>query len=390
MWLKYIIPRKVNPEIKNEQLRILSSQKRSVLLASILVAALSVWIFWDAADHQSLLIWQSVVTGLALIRIALSCLVIKDSTPQKIVGIHLIATFITGVCWGSLAFFFDPAWQAHYQVALFIIFLGIIYASFVSNISVFAAFTAYMIPVISCLIFVLLQQGEEGYFKISLLVFSFSVVMYEAALRYHNHFVNFLEMRLINQKLTDELLKSSQEFKVMADTDSLTKIANRRTLDKTLSAEWGRHYRAQKPLSFIFIDIDYFKRFNDSYGHQEGDDCLIQVANLIAENVKRSSDLAARYGGEEFAVILPETTEKNAIIIAERIRKSILSHKIPHKGSLISQYVTASLGVATMVPDVHGKEELLSELADKYLYQAKENGRNQCVSATGNIPSADS
>ena len=101
-------------------------------------------------------------------------------------------------------------------------------------------------------------------------------------------------------------------------------------------------------------------------------------------------DVTARYGGEEFAVILPETTEENAIIIAEKIRNSILSHKIPHKGSLISQYLTASLGVAAMVPDVQGKEAVLCGLADKCLYKAKENGRNRCVSAMENIPSADS
>lgn len=172
-----------------------------------------------------------------------------------------------------------------------------------------------------------------------------------------------------------------EKLKRSSVSDGLTGIGNRRLFDETLNKEWKRAMRDQFSLSLILMDIDYFKLYNDNYGHQEGDDCLRQVANALAKVVQRPADLVARYGGEEFAVILPETTSEGALRLAESIRSSIEGLKIEHCKSPVS-YITVSAGVSTLIPERGSSFEQLVSIADNALYRAKEKGRNQ-VNATG-------
>ncbi len=167
----------------------------------------------------------------------------------------------------------------------------------------------------------------------------------------------------------------------LAVNDGLTKIHNRRYFDEALAIEWRRAKREKLPLSLIMLDIDFFKKYNDSYGHQGGDECLIKVADIISSALRRPADLVARYGGEEFAIILPNVSEKDAIQFSETIRAEILKAEIEHKSSSISPFVTASLGVASIVPSSNSSHEELLQRADKALYNAKFKGRN-CVSVT--------
>lgn len=378
---KYIIPEKVKPEIKREQIHILCQQKKSVLVASIFIALITTYVLSDVIEQKRLLIWSSVVIGISLIRLILHLLYKTNVHVKGLARTHLLGTFLAGASWGALALFFDPLWPAVYQVFVFIVFVGIISAAFISNIAVFITFPAFMLPVVACLLFALFQQADEGYLKIALLVIIFAIFMYEAGLRYHSQFVDFLKMRLTNENLTNQLLTTNLKLKQMADTDGLTQIANRRTLNKMLIAEWNRHFRNQKELAYIFIDLDYFKHYNDNYGHDAGDECLITIAEILSTSVKRSSDIVARYGGEEFGIILPETDKDNALAIAEKIRNLIFNKKIPHKGSLISEYVTASMGIASVIPNEQNNEKSLCNSADKALYQAKNNGRNQCIAS---------
>ncbi len=136
-------------------------------------------------------------------------------------------------------------------------------------------------------------------------------------------------------------------------------------------------YQRKKILSLILCDLDFFKPFNDTYGHQAGDDCLQKVAATIEKSVGRPGDLVARYGGEEFAVILPNTDIQGAEAIAERIRESVHNLEIEHKTSAVSKYVSLSLGIGTHIPKQRESGDILLTMADKALYQAKENGRNQ-------------
>lgn len=175
----------------------------------------------------------------------------------------------------------------------------------------------------------------------------------------------------INLKIKTDLLESQ------AMLDGLTNIANRRRLDEVLESEWKRAQRAGTPLSLVMIDIDFFKAYNDHYGHGVGDVCLKKIAASLAASIDRSSDLVARYGGEEFVSILPDTNLEGALIIAERFRSQIERLQIPHEYSAVSRYVTVSIGVVCIKPNIGMTQADLLGLADEMLYQAKKDGRNR-------------
>ncbi|NEO58603.1 MAG: diguanylate cyclase [Okeania sp. SIO3B5] len=178
-------------------------------------------------------------------------------------------------------------------------------------------------------------------------------------------------------QLYHRLEKLNQELEKMAYVDSLTGICNRRHFEEKLDQEWKRLRRDNTSMSIIMVDIDYFKPYNDTYGHQRGDKCLQQVAQTISAAVKRSGDFVARYGGEEFVVVLPNTPIEGALKVAEDIRTQIEALRIPHTASAVSKWVTSSLGVANSRCCTDSNPEILLETADMALYNAKNAGRNQ-------------
>jgi diguanylate cyclase (GGDEF)-like protein/PAS domain S-box-containing protein len=182
------------------------------------------------------------------------------------------------------------------------------------------------------------------------------------------------------RKKTEEKLMSLQrELQDLSFKDGLTGLANRRRFDALLDVEWGAARRNQRPLSLIMIDIDFFKLYNDHYGHIQGDDCLKRVAQTLSSGAVRPRDLLARYGGEEFAVVLPETDEKGAAYVAARCREALLTEKIPHEASLVAPTVTVSIGVGTIVPSPIDELVPFIEAVDRSLYRAKQAGRDSLV-----------
>ncbi|MCK5163169.1 MAG: diguanylate cyclase [Desulfobacula sp.] len=177
-----------------------------------------------------------------------------------------------------------------------------------------------------------------------------------------------------------ELKKVNEKLKMLSVIDGLTQIPNRRRFDEYLESEWKRHYRDKDKISVVLSDIDFFKLYNDNYGHQAGDDCLKKVAQAIQDSAHRSADLAARYGGEEFVLVLPRTDAGGAMAVAEKVRINVMNLEIAHEKSKVNDHVTLSLGVATMVPGKDNSAEDLVALSDQALYEAKENGRNQSIS----------
>ncbi len=178
------------------------------------------------------------------------------------------------------------------------------------------------------------------------------------------------------------LQSANQELQRMAYLDGLTQIANRRYFDERLVQEWGRMRRDRLPLSLILFDVDYFKKYNDTYGHQAGDDCLRHLGKAITESVRRPFDLAARYGGEEFAVILPNTDLDGATEVARAIQAQVKELQMSHRSSEVSAYVTVSLGVVSLLSDKEETPEQLLMAADRLLYQAKTEGRDRIASAS--------
>lgn len=188
-----------------------------------------------------------------------------------------------------------------------------------------------------------------------------------------------LALAIKQSELYQQLEIANQELEQLATVDSLTNVANRRQFDRYLAKEWQRLAREKLPLSIILCDIDHFKLYNDTYGHQAGDRSLQMVAQAIDRASKRPADLVARYGGEEFAIILPNTTAEGAKYLAQQIRLQIQALQIPHINSPVDIYITLSLGVAGLIPDRNSAPEALIAAADKSLYEAKARGRNRVV-----------
>jgi diguanylate cyclase (GGDEF)-like protein len=179
-------------------------------------------------------------------------------------------------------------------------------------------------------------------------------------------------------KITENKLRLiNQELERLIHLDPLTQIANRRDFTRYISLEWKRAQRGQYPVSCIMLDIDNFKQFNDTYGHQAGDQCLYQVAQIIQSTVKRPGDFVCRYGGEEFAIILSQTDSQGAITIVNQIRHRLTKLFLPtFNNQRVNVLVTMSMGVSTLIPTHEQLWEMIVQQADRNLYRAKEQGKN--------------
>src|SRR5690606_29147419 len=186
------------------------------------------------------------------------------------------------------------------------------------------------------------------------------------------------ELKLVNQQLQEQ----KNYLQSLAFIDGLTKVANRRSFDETFNIEWQRCMRNARPLSLLMIDIDFFKGYNDLYGHQQGDECLQQVAAALHSKIKKNHDLVARYGGEEFVCLLSDTNAEQALQIAQRLRRSVERLELEHQASSVSAVVTVSIGCATMTPVAQQDRAKLLLCADHALYDAKRTGRNQVVASS--------
>ncbi|HVL66837.1 MAG TPA: diguanylate cyclase [Vicinamibacterales bacterium] len=193
-------------------------------------------------------------------------------------------------------------------------------------------------------------------------------------------------LELVRER-TAQLEEANRRLEALSYRDALTGVANRRAFDQALDAEWRRGLRARRPLSVLLVDIDHFKRFNDTYGHPAGDRSLGQVAAALAGVIHRPGDTVARYGGEEFGVLLPETDPEGAAAVGDRMREAVEALRLAHAGG-VGGLVTISAGVATVVPSEDGAPEALVAAADAALYDAKRGGRNRVCAAA--VPAAGS
>ncbi|TDJ77719.1 PleD family two-component system response regulator [Pseudomonas putida] len=202
-----------------------------------------------------------------------------------------------------------------------------------------------------------------------------------ARIRYHSRsYLTLLQrdeayraLRVSQQQLLDTNLMLQR----LMNSDGLTGLSNRRHFDEYLELEWRRAMRERQQLSLLMIDVDYFKAYNDSFGHLAGDEALRQVAEALRGTCARPTDLPARYGGEEFALVLPNTSPGGGRLIAEKLRQAVLALNIPHTAPVADSCLTVSIGLATQTPPVGSHCRQLISAADKGLYMAKHNGRNQ-------------
>jgi len=188
-----------------------------------------------------------------------------------------------------------------------------------------------------------------------------------------------VEALILKARVANHLFqkRDRDQLKLMSSIDALTEVANRRRFDEYLHLEWRRAVRSRYPISLLMIDIDYFKSYNDTYGHQKGDECLKAVASEIKQYLRRPSDMVARYGGEEFSVILPETPSYSAFSLAKHIWSGVGNLNIEHTGSARVGHLTISIGAATTIPDEKQSISQFIEISDKNLYKSKNEGRNR-------------
>ncbi len=187
------------------------------------------------------------------------------------------------------------------------------------------------------------------------------------------------------EEATEELQEANKKLERLASLDGLTGLANRRLFERTLKKEWKRARRQGHQLGIIMLDIDHFKYYNDTYGHQAGDECLKKIAGKLSSLIYRPADVAARYGGEEFAVILPETDLEGIKEVAERVRTGIKDLRMEHEKSPVDEYVTVSVGAAVAQSCRKSEPEELVGAADEALYEAKEAGRNRVKLSRTNL-----
>jgi diguanylate cyclase (GGDEF)-like protein/PAS domain S-box-containing protein len=185
------------------------------------------------------------------------------------------------------------------------------------------------------------------------------------------------------KRAEDKIVQLQKELEALSYRDPLTGIANRRMFDRILDVEWDKARSLCEPLSLVIVDIDFFKQYNDRYGHPQGDACLKEVARVLDRAAARARDLCARLGGEEFALVLPATDEAEALAVAERCALKLARAALPHAASSVATVVTCSMGVATIVPGSGDMPAALIDVADTRLYRAKAAGRNRIAGSAG-------
>jgi diguanylate cyclase (GGDEF)-like protein/PAS domain S-box-containing protein len=189
--------------------------------------------------------------------------------------------------------------------------------------------------------------------------------------------VGFMFDITARKQAEDKILQLQRELEVLSYRDSLTGIANRRMFDTLYPVEWAKARDAGEPLSLVVADIDYFKQYNDHYGHVQGDECLRNVARALDAGAARPGDLCVRLGGEEFVLLLPNTGAEAARDVAERCRKLLKQREIPHARSGVGRLVTVSMGIGTIVPGAEDAPDVFLDRIDRRLYQAKSGGRDR-------------
>lgn len=284
---------------------------------------------------------------------------------------------ILGTLWaGGLLFFLKGAAYTELLVGLTLCFIMVLHC-FIVTLTSPLTFSAFALPLLIAAVNILAQLSQLPNLQlycIFSLIFGALFFIYRDC--YH-YLCQQVEHRIRKTILADSLSQITSELESMSHADPLTDIANRRYFDELLDIHWQHAIRQKSAIALLYLDIDFFKQFNDSQGHQQGDEVLRQVAHCCEKIARRSNDVAARYGGEEFLIMLYECSQTQAIERAEQLRATIANMAIPHPASAVTEVLTVSIGVAHVFPQTQSGIKHLFHCADMALYEAKKRGRNQ-------------
>jgi len=393
-------------QIQARQVDLLYDQSLWSLPGGLAAALLLAAILWPVTSTTALLVWTGALGSVTAFRLLLTVLYLRRPAGEQRAGAWRRAftggTAVSAAIWAAGAIFVSPAGSLPHWGA-YLLWLGGLVAGGVATLSVvMTAYLAFALPALLPVATYLLLGPEAMARTVGGVLLLFLASMVVAAWRVNRAILTALRLQFENYQLNNQLRADlerhvhvetqlreakrraealARELRQLSIEDGLTGISNRRHFDQVFLREWRRALRGRYPLTLVMLDLDFFKPFNDRYGHRAGDDCLREVAGVLREHCRRPGDQAARYGGEEFAVVLPGTGSMDAREIAQRIASDVEALAIPHDLSTVSRVVTVSGGVATLVPDRNMDFRHLIEMADAALYRAKGEGRNRITVA---------
>ncbi len=370
----------LNEAIYAEQIKLLYACSKYRPCLHLISAIVVVLIVLDSVPHLYIAVWVLSLLALNIYRI------IDLSNTQKIIDktddwrpLHkrfLLSAAFLGLIYGlGLTFFFTQLTLIN-QIYILCLVATLVPAGLVSFASDRYSFYAFFYSLCIPLLLQIILLAKSPYISIGICAIAFIAITRQLFLWNHVVIKDSITLKLKNEELLVSLQQTNIQLQQQNIIDDLTKIANRRHFDEILEKEWSRAKRIRTSLALLMIDIDFFKQYNDTFGHLKGDECLKQIATVLSNNLNRPGDFVARYGGEEFCILIPETDLDGAITFAEKVHSAIIELKIDNPGSEVSKYLTISIGIAAIVPKHDDSYMDLIYTSDKALYKAKADGRN--------------
>lgn len=369
-------------------IELLFSQAVSAFISSAIAGVVLIYTFWDVADRLVFLFWVFAYVAVAIYRTRLHTKYL--AVPEEEKGANhwfiklALSLFTTGLVWGLFLLYLVHLAEGPSAAVLMANYAFLLAGAVTAYAVSFPMFLLFSVPILLPSVGYLFFTDFAGNSTLVAMSLGWYLFMVSAARRFGLFAMRSLGFEYKNRDLVEELEEHNrraevlaEELKVISNTDALTGLYNRRSFDESFPVELARAYRQKTPLSLILCDVDYFKAYNDTWGHPKGDECLRRVARVLSEAVRQGGDRAARYGGEEFAVVLTGTDIHQAKIFAERLRRSFAEAAIAHPSSGVAKHITLSMGVSSLAPEGEDGVEDLIYRADKALYKAKECGRDQ-------------
>lgn len=361
--------------VKFEQIRILHSLSTPTYALTFGVALVLAYAFRDFLGITFVSIWLVCIAAANLSRYLLGMYFIHRGEVKTVdlwAAAYCLGTFWAGCNWGAFVLHLDASWPSVFQLIMITSIAGMIAGAVSSHACYFPALASFYSPILISVIAVSIQQDDQSYMWLIPLVLFFWAVVHIAGQRFAN-------MLTANIRMQQSLSAANEKLELLSRLDSLTQLQNRGALESYLSEIWSEHRETQRPVSIAMIDVDFFKAYNDHYGHVQGDQCLTHLANILRIVVPEGLGFVGRYGGEEFIVVLPGYSISEAKNLMKRAQQVLEREEVDHARSTVSRHLTISIGVESAVPLSDDDWLELIDRADAKLYIAKQRGRNQIV-----------
>ncbi|GAB1622292.1 GGDEF domain-containing protein [Agarivorans albus] len=375
--------RNVQLQVNTENARYLLNNGRLVALMTVAYSLIWWCLFAPSLSSSLHLLWLFCMLALSAVFYFFARIqseVIDDFVPAPQLTRYFSLATSSGVLWAVGILLFMPVLPASERLLLVVLVGALLSLVVVPNLLSIRSFNGFSIPLLLALLVSMVGASRTEWVACLVLLLSWGVL--NIVLRRAETLVkaNFSEGAL-NRAKALELADSHALMRHQSERDPLTGLYNRAIFEQTLALHWRLSSRANTSLSLLLIDVDFFKPYNDHYGHVAGDQCLSKVANLFTQALQREDDIVARYGGEEFVMVLPNTDTKGALQVAARVRTLMAEAKLRHEYSTAASYVTVSIGISCLIPVAQQSTKEIVDKADKALYRAKQLGRNQAVVA---------